>query len=171
VEIVVGRVGRAHGIRGEVRIETRSDSVDRRFAVGAVVRADRDGRATKLTVRAARPHSGALLVRFSEVTGRTAAEALGGATLYVEVPDDERPDDADEYYDWQLVGLEAQTPAGDAVGEVADVVHLPGQEVLVIRRPNGDEAMVPFVQALVPSVDVDMGTLVIDDRHGLLEEA
>jgi 16S rRNA processing protein RimM len=171
VEIVVGRVGRAHGIRGEVRVEPQSDSVDRRFAVGAVVRADRDGRATTLTVRAARPHSGALLVRFREVTGRAAAEAFRGATLYAEVPDDERPDDAEEYYDWQLVGLEARTPGGDAIGDVTDVVHLPGQEVLVIRKPSGDEAMVPFVQALVPSVDVDAGTLVIDDRPGLLEEA
>jgi 16S rRNA processing protein RimM len=171
VEIVVGRVGRAHGIRGEVRIETRTDSVDRRFAVGAVVRADRDGQATTLTVRAARPHSGALLVRFSEIADRTAAEALGGAILYADVPADERPDDTEEYYDRQLVGLEARTPAGDAIGEVADVVHLPGQDVLVIRKPSGDEAMVPFVQALVPTVDVDAGTVIIDDRPGLLEEA
>jgi 16S rRNA processing protein RimM len=171
VDIVVGRVGRAHGVRGEVRVETRTDSIDRRFAVGAVVRADRDGHPTALTVRAARPHAGGLLVRFDEVADRTAAEALGGATLYADVPDDERPDDADEYYDRQLVGLEARTPDGESIGEVADVVHLPGQEVLVIRKPSGDEAMVPFVHALVPTVDVDAGTVIIDDRPGLLEEA
>jgi len=171
VDIVVGRVGRAHGVRGEVRVEARTDSVDRRFAVGVVVRADRDGQATALTVRAVRPHSGALLVRFDEVADRTAAEALGGAVLYADVPDDERPDDAEEFYDWQLVGLDAWTPTGDPIGEVADVLHLPGQEVLVIRKPSGDEAMIPFVRALVPAVDVDAGTVIIDDRPGLLEEA
>jgi 16S rRNA processing protein RimM len=171
VEVVVGRVGRAHGIRGEVRVETLTDSVERRFTVGAVVRADSEGHATALTVRAVRPHSGALLVRFAEVPDRTAAEALRGATLYADVPDDERPDDAEEFYDWQLVGLDARTPGGEAIGEVTDVVHLPGQEVLVIHKPSGDEAMVPFVRDLVPTVDLDAGTVVIDDRPGLLEEA
>jgi 16S rRNA processing protein RimM len=170
VEVVVGRVGRAHGIRGEVRVESRTDSVDRRFAVGAVLRPDRGGVAA-LTVRAAREHGSALLVRFEELADRAAAEALRGAALYADVPDDERPDDAAEYYDRQLVGLRARTRAGDSVGEVVDVLHRPEQEVLVVRRPDGTEALVPFVEALVPTVDLDGGYVVIDDRPGLLEES
>jgi 16S rRNA processing protein RimM len=169
VEIVVGRVGRAHGIRGEVRVESRTDSVDVRFAAGVVLRPD-DGGRTKLTVRSARSHSGALLVRFAEVADRTAAEALLGANLYADVPDDERPDDAEEYYDRQLIGLQARTPDGAAIGSVVDVLHLPGQEVLVVDKLDGAEALVPFVQEFVPSVDLDNAVVVIDDRPGLLEE-
>jgi 16S rRNA processing protein RimM len=170
MEIVVGRVGRAHGIRGEVRVESRTDSADRRFAVGAVLRPDVDGHAA-LTVRTARSHRGALLVRFEGIADRAAAEALRGAVLYADVPDDERPDDAEEYYDRQLVGLEARTPDGGALGEIVDVMHLPEQEVLVVRKTDGAEALVPFVQELVPTVDIDGGYAVIDDRPGLLEES
>jgi 16S rRNA processing protein RimM len=169
VEIVVGRVGRAHGIRGEVRVEPRTDSVDRRFAVGAVLRPDRGGH-DRLTVRTARSHGAGLLLRFEGIADRSAAEALRGATLYVDVPDDESPDDAEEFYDRQLVGLDARTPDGDRIGDVIDVLHLPEQEVLVVRKPDGVEALVPFVVALVPSVDLDAGYVVIDDRPGLLEE-
>jgi 16S rRNA processing protein RimM len=168
VEIVVGRIGRAHGIRGEVRVESRTDSPDDRFAVGATLRPERGG---ALTVRAAREHGGALLVRFAEVADRTAAEALRGTILYADVAEDERPGDAEEFYDRQLVGLAARTPAGDSLGEVVDVAHLPQQEVLVIARPDGTEALVPFVEALVPTVDLDGGYVVIDDRPGLFEES
>lgn len=169
MEIVVGRIGRAHGIRGEVRVEPRTDSPELRFAVGAVLRPDRGGRES-LTVRVARPHGGALVVRFDDVDDRTAAEALRGASLSADVPDDERPDDTEEYYDRQLVGLAARTSTGDSVGEVVDVAHLPEQDVLVVRRSDGTEALIPFVHALVPTVDLDGGHVVIDDRPGLLEE-
>lgn len=169
MEIVVGRVGRAHGIRGEVRVESRTDSVDVRFAVGAVLRLD--GGRGALTVRSARSHGGGLVVRFAEVADRSAAEALAGATLYADVPDDERPNDAEEYYDRQLIGLQACTPDGAAIGSIVDVLHLPEQEVLVVDKIDGAEALVPFVQEFVPSVDLDNAIVVIDDRPGLLEEA
>jgi 16S rRNA processing protein RimM len=170
VEIVVGRVGRAHGIRGEVRVESRTDSVDVRFAAGAVVRPD-GGDHAALTVRTARSHGGALLVRFAEIGDRTAAEALRGVTLYADVAENERPDDVEEFYDRQLVGLQARTPTGEAIGVVVDVLHLPGQEVLVLDKLDGAEVLVPFVGDLVPTVDLDAGAVVIDDRPGLLEES
>jgi 16S rRNA processing protein RimM len=169
VEIVVGRVGRAHGIRGEVRVESRTDSADLRYAVGAVLRPDGGDREV-LTVRAVRFQRGTLLVRFAEVDDRTAAEALLGVTLYADVPGDERPDDAEEFYDRQLIGLWARTPDGGTIGSVVDVLHLPGQEVLVVGKSDGAEALVPFVRDLVPSVDLDSAVVVIDDRPGLLEE-
>jgi 16S rRNA processing protein RimM len=169
VEIVVGRVGRAHGIRGEVRVESRTDSADLRFAAGAVLRPDGSDRDV-LTVRTMRVHRGALLVRFAEVDDRSAAETLQGVSLYADVPDDERPDDAEEYFDRQLVGLQARTPEGGTIGSVVDVLHLPGQEVLVVGKPDGAEALIPFVRDLVPSVDLDSAVVVIDDQPGLLEE-
>jgi 16S rRNA processing protein RimM len=123
-----------------------------------------------VTIRTARPHGDALLVRFDEVADRTAAEELRGVLLYADVPDDERPDDDEEYYDRQLVGLRARTPDGSDIGEVVDVLHLPGQEVLVVSKLDGVEALVPFVRDLVPTVDLDAATVTIDDRPGLLEE-
>jgi 16S rRNA processing protein RimM len=170
VEIVVGRVGRAHGIRGEVRVDSRTDSVDVRFAAGAVLRPDRGDHAA-LTVRTARAHSGALLVRFAEIGDRTAAESLRGVALFADVAEDERPDDAEEFYDRQLVGLQARTPTGEAIGAVVDVLHLPGHEVLVLDKLDGAEALVPFVREFVPSIDLEAGAVVIDDRPGLLEES
>jgi 16S rRNA processing protein RimM len=169
VEIVVGRVGRAHGIRGEVRVESRTDNADLRFAAGAVLRADGVDRDV-LTVRTMRVHRGALLVRFAEIDDRSGAETLQGVMLYADVPDDERPDDAEEYYDRQLIGLQARTPAGGTIGSVVDVLHLPGQEVLVVGKPDGAEALIPFVRDLVPSVDLDRAVVIIDDQPGLLEE-
>ncbi len=162
--VVVGRVGRAHGIRGDVAVQPRTDEPRRRFAVGAVVRA---GERT-LTVETVREHQGRLLVGFVEVTDRTAAEALGGAVLEADVDATEQPEDPEEFYDHQLVGLRVETVDGAHVGEVLRVEHPAGQDLLVIAR-DGGELLYPFVQALVPEVDVAGGRVVIDDRPGLLE--
>ncbi len=163
LDLVVGRVGRAHGIRGEVAVELRTDEPELRFAAGAVLTAgDR-----LLTVEAARRHQGRLLVRFAEVTDRTSAEALRGAELTAAVEPDQRPQDPEEFYDHQLVGLAVQTAAGELVGSVAGVEHGTAQDLLVLDTPSG-EVLFPFVAALVPEVDLAGGRLVVDDRPGLL---
>jgi len=168
MQLVVGRIGRAHGIRGEVGVEVRTDDPDLRFADGAQLATDPPERGP-LTVVATRWHSGRLLVRFKGLDDRTAAENLRGTMLVIEVDESERPQDPDEFYDHQLVGLRVITTAGDEVGEVAEVLHLPAQDVLAIKRTDGVEVLVPFVQELVPVVDLDRGSVTVDPRPGLLD--
>lgn len=175
-EVVVGRVGRAHGIRGEVAVEPLTDEPDRRFAAGAVLDVRRpDGHphaATTprvLTVAGTRWHSGRLLVRFEELADRTAVEAARGLRLAIAVDASERPEDPEEFYDHQLVGLRVETTEGVDVGVVREVLHAGAQDLLVIARDGREDALVPFVAALVPDVDLDAGRLLVADRPGLLE--
>lgn len=167
VEIVVGRVGRAHGIRGQVAIELRTDEPGRRFVPGArLTRGD----GTQLELAGVTWQRGRLFVAFTGVDDRTAAEGLRGETLTVLVPADERPEDPEEYFDRQLVGLKVLTADGAEAGSVAEVLHLPAQEVLRIDTPSGDR-LVPFVKALVPTVDLAAGSITLADVGGLLEDA
>lgn len=179
-EVVVGRIGRPHGIRGELSVEPRTDEPDRRFTVGARfatgepgtdtpgVAGGGPGRPAHLTVATRRWHQDRLLLRFEEVADRTAAEAVRGLVLRCEVPADERPEDPEEFYDHQLVGLRVQTTDGEPVGEVAAVQHAGAQDLLVVRRTDGGEALVPFVAALVPTVDLAARLVEVADRPGLL---
>ena len=178
-EVVVGRIGRAHGIKGEVSVELRTDEPGRRFATGAVLSTQtplggepgRPDRLATLTVKATRWHQSRLLVTFEEVRDRTRAEALRGLLLAVQVDATESPEDPEEYYDHQLVGLHAETVAGEPVGVVVEVVHSPAQDLLSIHAPDGREILVPFVTRLVPEVDVPGGRLVVEDLPGLLTPA
>jgi len=168
MQLVVGRIGRAHGIRGEVSVDVRTDDPERRFTPGSVLVTDPAGRGP-LTVAAGRVHSGRLLVSFEGVPDRTAAEALRGTLLLAEVDDDEVAADPDEFYDHQLVGLAVETVDGLQVGEVAEMLHLPGQDVFGVRRSDGTEVLVPFVAEIVPDVDLAAGRVVVDPPEGLLD--
>ena len=168
VEVVVGVVGRPHGVRGEVTVEPRTDEPDRRFAAGQELRTEDASR--PLTVASMRRHDGRLLVRFEGLENRTAAESVRGVRLVADVDADERPAEPAEFYDRQLVGLQVRTPNGDAVGEVIAVLHPPGQDLLEIRTAAGVR-LVPFVTALVPEVDLDSRVLTVADITGLLTEA
>jgi 16S rRNA processing protein RimM len=168
VRVIVGRVARAHGLGGEVAVEVRTDDPDTRLAVGSVLATDPAG-AGPLTVAATRRHSGRLLVCFAGVTDRSSAEQLRGTVLLAEVDPAERPADPAEFYDHQLRGLDVVTTEGQPVGELADVLHLPAQDVLVVRRAGGREMLIPFVAALVPGVDLAAGRLVVDPPPGLLD--
>jgi 16S rRNA processing protein RimM len=168
VLVTVGRIGRAHGIRGEVSVEVRTDSPDVRFAVGARLTTLPE-RAEPLTVRQTRWHSGRLLMRFEGVVDRSGAEALRGILLLTHVSPDERPADPDEFFDHQLVGLRAVTTQGDEVGEVAEVLHFPAQDLLVILRNGSGEVLVPFVAELVPDIDLRGRRVVIAPPPGLLD--
>lgn len=167
VEVVVGRVGRAHGLRGEVAVAVRTDEPEIRFAPGREVRVEGTGR--RLHVEHARTQSGSLQVRFAEIEDRTAAESLKGAVLIAEVDAGERPEDEDEFYDWQLRGLRALAADGQQVGVVGDVIHLPAQDVLAIDV-DGVERLVPFVAALVTGVDLAAGTLTLAAVGGLIDD-
>jgi 16S rRNA processing protein RimM len=173
-EVVVGRLGRPHGVRGEVSVELRTDEPARRFADGArlAVRPPRAGGAPAhphLTVRTTRWHQDRLLATFEELSDRTAAEALRGSLLVATVAAEEQPEDPEEFYDHQLVGLDVVTADGRPVGVLAEVLHHGAQDLLVVRRGGRDDALVPFVTALVPEVDLAGRRVVVADRPGLLE--
>ncbi|HMR47671.1 MAG TPA: ribosome maturation factor RimM [Arachnia sp.] len=165
-EVVVGVVGRAHGIRGDLSIDVKTDEPERRFVAGTRL-ALADGR--RLTVAAVRWHRGRLLATFQGVTDRTAAEALTGQRLFSSVPVDERPSDPGEFFDRQLVGLRVRDHSGGEVGVVAAVEHPPAQDLLVIDVA-GEHRLVPFVEALVPTVSLEEGYLQLADVGGLLED-
>jgi 16S rRNA processing protein RimM len=167
VEVIVGVVGRAHGIKGETGIDVRTDEPERRFVPGAVLR--REGGGAELVVESARDHSGRLLIRFLGYPDRTAVETLRGTVLVVDVDASQRPDDEEEYYDRQLTGLRVLDAAGAEVGRVTDVIHLPEQDLLQLRTDGGTR-LVPFVRALVPDVDLAAGTVRLADVPGLLTD-
>lgn len=174
MRLTVARIGRAHGIRGEVTVEVRTDSPAERFAPGVTLHvvAPRGpagrGLPATLTLASVRDHNGTLLLGFEQVGDRTAAEALRNVLLEADVPD--ASDEPDAWYDHELVGLRAVDPAGRPLGEVVAVEHPPAQDLLVVRRPDGVRRLVPFVTAIVPSVDVVGGTVVVDAPPGLIDE-
>jgi 16S rRNA processing protein RimM len=162
-QVIVGTIGRAHGLRGQVSVRPRTDSVEERFAPGEAVTAG--GRT--LTVAAHSWQQGRLVVAFAGVDDRTAAEALRGLDLWADGPAE--PTQAGEFHDTALIGLVAVDPSGLRRGEVVAVQHNPAQDLLVVRTPSGDR-LVPFVAALVPEVDPVAGHVVIDPIPGLLDE-
>lgn len=170
MQLVVGRIGRAHGIKGEVTVEVRTDEPESRLGPGAVL-ATEPASAGPLTIASGRVHSGRLLLRFEGVADRTAAEALRNTLLIAEVDPEEAPEDPDEYYDHQLVDLDVVTSDGTEVGRIAEISHLPYQDLLVVERPDGTEVMVPFVSEIVPEIDLKQQRAVITPPPGLLDEA
>jgi 16S rRNA processing protein RimM len=165
--VVVGRIGRPQGVRGEVTVEVRTDDPELRYAAGSVLLTDPAERGP-LTVASARDHGGRLVVLFEGVVDRTAAEALRDTLLHVRVADLEPIADPDEFHDFELRGLAAELADGRPLGTVTDVVHLPHGDVLAIDR-DGAELLVPFVRAMVPVVDVPGGRVVVDPPEGLLD--
>ncbi len=169
MQVVVGRIGRPHGIKGEVTVEVRTDEPERRLGVGMTVATD-PVPGGPLSITTSRTHNGRLLLGFAGVGTRSQAEALRGLLLVADVDPGERPEDPDEFYDHQLVGLAVFTVGGKPVGAVTETLHLPGQDVLAVRRPDGREVLVPFVAQMVPTVDVAAGRIVIDPPPGLLDD-
>ena len=167
IEVIVGVIGRAHGTRGEVAIELRTDEPDRRFASGQQLRAE--GSTRIFTVVSYRDHAGLRLVKFQELSDRTTADTVRGVRLVAEVVANERPVDAGEFYDRQLIGLMVRTAAGADAGRVVSVLHLPQQDLLEVDTPQG-RRLVPFVEPLVPRVELDQGWLQVADVAGLLNE-
>jgi len=186
MQVTVGRIGRPHGVRGDVVVGVRTDEPELRFARGSRLDTDPVG-VGPLTVAGHRWHSGELLVRFEEISDRTAAAELGGTWLMVDSAVLGALDDPDEFRDGDLVGLTVRTVDGTVVGTVTDVLHH-GQDILVIdpagasSGASGTQAvgavgaagaraaqlLIPFVKAIVPEVDVAGGVLVVDPPDGLL---
>ncbi|MET9325867.1 ribosome maturation factor RimM [Tsukamurella sp. NPDC003166] len=171
MELVIGRVAKSHGIRGELVVEVRTDSPELRFADGAVLtgRRPREKNTRTYTVAASRNHSGRLLVRLQGVNDRTAADELRGTLFLIDSADVEPSDDPDEFYDHELEGLAVRTVGGEDVGVIAEVLHAPGGELLSVKAPDGREILIPFVTAIVPEIDIAGGVVTVDPPEGLLD--
>jgi 16S rRNA processing protein RimM len=165
--VVVGRIGRPHGVRGEVTVEVRTDDPDLRFAPGTVLRTEPADRGP-ITIAGRRWHREVLLLSIDGVESREAAEELRDTELHVPVAELPALEDPEDYYDHQLVGLAARLPDGTDLGTVSAVRH-EGADLLVVRRVEGGELLVPFVTAIVPTVDLTGGILVVDPPEGLLD--
>lgn len=168
MRLVVGRIGRAQGVRGELTVEVRTDSPEERFSSGAVLfTEERPGVPPTVTVESHRWQSGRLVIRLGGVADRTAAEAMRGVVLLADV--DVLDNDDDEFHDQALIGLAVRDLDGNALGQVSSVLHLPGQDLLSVLTGSGSELLVPFVSEIVPEVDLEGGFLVVDLPSGLAE--
>ncbi|MFI9510016.1 ribosome maturation factor RimM [Nocardia sp. NPDC052566] len=172
MELVVGRVAKSHGVRGELVVEVRTDEPQARFAPGSTLRGKlaRSKEVRDFTVESAREHSGRLLVFLAGVADRTAADALRGTLFVIDTADLPPSQDPDEYYDHELEGLTVQLTDGTVVGTVTEVLHSAAGELLSVRAVEDKrEILIPFVTAIVPTVSLADRLVVIDPPEGLLD--
>ena len=167
MRVVVGRIGKPHGVRGEVTVEPRTDEPQLRFTDGAILLTETGS----LRIESVRFHQGTPLVAFEGVLDRTGAEALRNTLLFIESDNDVPSTDPDEFWDHELIGLAVVDESGSQLGVVADVLHLPGQDVLAVTKPDNTQALVPFVREIVPVINRDSGTVVVRDPGGLFDDA
>ncbi|WP_329455413.1 ribosome maturation factor RimM [Streptomyces sp. NBC_01497] len=167
MQLVVARIGRAHGVRGEVTVDVRTDEPEVRLGPGAVLTTD-PAAAGPLTIATGRVHSGRLLLRFEGVADRGGAEALRNILLIAEVDPEELPEDPDEFYDHQLMDLDVVLTDGTEVGRITEISHLPSQDLFIVERPDGSEVMIPFVEEIVTEIDLEEQRAVIDPPPGLI---
>ncbi len=165
MDLQVARIGKPHGIRGEVTVQLFTDAPEERFEPGAVFRVEPAAQGP-LTIASARWNKEILVLGFEEVPDRNAAELLRGAKLFIE--SEETDDDDDAWYEHELVGLEARV-GDEVIGKVSALRTMTVQDLLIIERPDGEEILVPFVEEIVPDVDVEAGFVVLTPPEGLLE--
>ncbi|MGO3089475.1 MAG: ribosome maturation factor RimM [Galactobacter sp.] len=166
----VARIGKPHGIRGEVTAQVFTDDPEARFAPGEVLITEPEANGP-LTVVSARWNKRILVLGFEEVADRNRAEELRGTQLFFDPSEVEETEDEDEgWYEHDLVGLKAVVD-GAPVGEVTELVTGAAQDLLVIRLNSGTEAMVPFVEQIVPEIDSSAGTVTLTPPPGLLDLA
>lgn len=171
-QLRVGRLTKAHGLKGALKLELYTDEPERRFVPGAVftlqVPTSSPWHGKTLELSELRWYNGHPVGFFAGVSDRTTAETLVRAILWVEHDSAELPAEPDAWYDHQLIGLRALRDGVD-VGRVARVDHLPAQDLLVVD--TGDrEVLVPFVSAIVPAVDIAAGTITLTPPAGLFED-
>ncbi len=164
--LVVGRIGRAHGVRGEATIEVRTDNPGERFEIGAVLHTDPADKGP-LTIRDAKMHSGTLLLSFVGVDDRTAVEKLRNVLLLAEIDPTEANVTEDDFHLSQIVGCSVIDSSGRNWGNVVEVLQLPAQDTLVIKSSDR-EILIPFVRAFVPEVNVQERTITVKNIEGLL---
>lgn len=167
-QLVVARIGRPHGLHGELTVEVRTDDPDHRFAPGMVLGTEPAERGP-VTVARSFVHGGRWVLALDGVENRAAAEVLRDTLLLVHADQLPPITDADEFYDHQLVGLAARLADGTPVGVVRAVVHGPAGDLLAVERVTEGELLIPFRSDMVPTVDVDAGYVEVRPPEGLLD--
>lgn len=167
MQLVVARIGRAHGVLGEATVEVRTDQPENRFYIGSVL-ATEPSTFGPLTITSVRDHNGTLLLGFAGISDRNEIEKLKNVLLLADV-DIDADSTEDDFHVQQLLQCLVTTEAGLEIGLVTDVINLPGQDVLAVDY-NGREVLIPFVKAIVPIVDVKNRRIVIVPPIGLLDE-
>ena len=165
MQLVVGRIGRAHGVLGEATIEVQSDDTDLRFKVGNKLTLE-NGK--ELTIRSARWHNQILLLAFDGIDDRNEIESLRDELLSADV--DLSTLAPGEYHYQQLLGSKVLLTSGELIGEVDEVVKLPGQDLLSVTK-LGKQVLIPMVKQFIVSIDIDSKTIVINPPEGLLDVA
>ncbi len=165
MQVQVARIGKPHGIRGEVTVQVLTDAPDDRFVPGMDVVVE-PATLGPLTLRSARWNKDILLLGFDQISTRNQAETLRGARLFVD--SDEVDDDDDAWYEHELVGLEARV-GSEVVGKVIGLSTMAVQDLLLIENADGEEILVPFVTEIVPEVNVDGGYVLLTPPPGLFE--
>jgi 16S rRNA processing protein RimM len=164
MKLTVARIGRAHGLKGEVTVELHTDIPEERLVKGSVFETE-PASAGPLTVVKTRTQAGRWYVVFEQITTRELADAARGATLVIE---GEESTDDEEWFVHELVGLSVVKPDGTEVGKVVDLQSMPAQDLLIVKQPSGERAMIPFVDEFVPEVDIEGGRVVVTPPYGLL---
>ncbi|MDN6487514.1 MAG: ribosome maturation factor RimM [Ancrocorticia sp.] len=168
MQLTVAIIGAPHGLKGEVRLDVRTDAPDKRFAVGSMLETE-PPEFGPLPVERTRTHKGSLHVIFEECHDRSGAEALAGTKLVIETDEEDGSED-NAWYAHELKGLEVLDPDGYTLGEVIGLEPMPAQDLLVVREPDGIITRVPFVKDIVTEVDLDDECVVVDAPAGLFSE-
>ncbi|WP_258802473.1 ribosome maturation factor RimM [Pseudarthrobacter sp. NS4] len=166
MQLQVARIGKPHGIRGEVTVQVLTDAPEDRFVPGTEFVVE-PAAAGPLTVSSARWNKDILLLGFEEIETRNEAETLRGVKLFIETEELDEDDD-EGWYEHELVGLEARV-GGTVVGKVTALTTMPVQDLLMVTTPDGEEILVPFVEQIVPEVNVEQGYILLTPPDGLFE--
>ncbi|MBO1267052.1 ribosome maturation factor RimM [Arthrobacter cavernae] len=167
MQLQVARIGKPHGIRGEVTVQVLTDAPGERFVPGTEFVVE-PASAGPLTVISARWNKDILLLGFEEIADRNAAEAIRGAKLFIETEDIDDEDDDEGWYEHELVGLEARV-GSQVVGKVSALNTMPVQDLLVVEGADGKEILIPFVDEIVPEVNIEEGYILLTPPAGLFE--
>lgn len=166
MRLAVARIGRPHGIKGEATVEVLTDRPDERFQDGALLESDSPEFST-LEVAGSRLHQGIWLLRFKGFDDRTAVERIRGLRLYADVIVDEVPEDG-SYHVEQLMGMLVKKCDGTVIGEVTDVLDLPGQDLLEVTTEHGPR-LIPLVSEFIKDVNLATKVILVAVPEGLVD--
>jgi len=171
-QLRIGRLTKAHGLKGGIKVEMFTDDPDGRFTPGAVFTLqvpDSSAWHNKtIELTELKWYNSHAVAFFKDVPDRSVAETLIKAILWIDHDLSEVPEEEDAWFDHQLLGLSVLRD-GVKVGTVSAIDHFPAQDLLTVKTDNGD-VLVPFVKAIVTAVDVKAGTMTVVPPVGLFEE-